>query len=166
MTPRIVAGLAAGALVLGMLAGCGEGGVTGRGGATPTSSSSAPMYGSGGFAASGAAGQVQSRIDELVAASPITFERAGSTLTDEAKATLSRIGEATAGAEGVRLTVTATDSSTDPDRAQRLSQERAEAVRAELAASGVPEGSIETEALGNEAAGEPGQASAVQITAV
>jgi peptidoglycan-associated lipoprotein len=165
VTPRTVAGFAAASLVLGMLAGCGEGGVTGYGGATPSSSSSAPMYGSGGFAASGAAGQVQSRIDELLAASPITFEQAGSTLTDEAKATLSRIGEAAAGAEGVRLAVTATDSSTNPDRAHRLSQERAEAVRAELAASGVPEDSIETEALGNEAA-EPGQASAVQISAV
>lgn len=163
---RVVGGLAAAAVVLGMLAGCDEGNANGDDSQTPTSapssSSAAPMAG-GGERVSGAAGALQGDIDDLLKASPIAFEQQSSELSDESKATLKEIaGGASTG--DVKLSVTTRSGFVNPDRALELSQERADAIKAELVANGMAADSVETEALGNEKSSTGGYA--VQITAV
>lgn len=144
--------IAAAALVLGVLAGCDEGGTAGGNRdvqATPSSSSSAPV-GLDGGSATGPAGTAQQAIQELLAVSPISFEPESSELTPEAKATVKTIAEAVAAAEDVKLSVTTRSGYPDPDEATQASQERAEAIKAELAANGVAEDSVEIDPRGNE----------------
>lgn len=147
---KLVGGIATAALVLGLLSGCDEGGANGDDRMTPSSSSSAsaaPLPGD--EPGSGAGGEVQSKIEELLDGAPIGFEPESSELDAESKATLKQIAEAAA-AEDVKLSVVTRSGYPNPDKALELSQERADSIKAELVANGMADDAVETEPLGNE----------------
>lgn len=146
MIRRKVLGVIAAALVVAGTAGCSESGGTDAGG-QPTHQAGAAGDGAG----EGAAG-LQSTIDELLSASPVAFTPESAELSAESKETLKKIAEAAAKVKDAKLAITTKAGYEDAAKAKKLSEERLDAITAELASAGLGKDRIEGTAEGNEKA--------------
>ncbi|WP_116045283.1 OmpA family protein [Amycolatopsis palatopharyngis] len=169
-------GVAIAAFTLAAVTGCGEDGQGQDSGAenpAPTTAASempsaAPSSAESGAAdgtESGAQGGLQAKLDEILQATPITFEAQSAELTEDAKQALQQVGEAASADEDAKLKVVGTAGYEDADKAMQLGQERADAVRDELVAQGVAEDRVEATSKGNEGVlGDAQKAVTVDIT--
>lgn len=150
MIRRKVLGVIAAALVVAGTAGCSESGGTDAGG-QPTQQAGAPTSAAGDGAGEGAAG-LQSTIDELLSASLVAFTPESAELSAESKETLKKIAEAAAKVKDAKLAITTKAGYEDAAKAKKLSEERLDAITAELTSAGLGKDRIEGTAEGNEKA--------------
>lgn len=179
-----IAGLAAAALAIAGLAGCGDdNNQSGSGNGNASSSASAPAPNSqgdqngqngqngqndpnGAQNGSPAAQALQQKLDELTNAAPIMFEREKTELTAQSKETVKKAAEAAAGAAGTKLEVTASAGYDDAAKATEVSQKRAEAVVKEMTENGVPADRVTAKGTGNQGVvGDEKAATSVKIKA-
>ena len=92
--------------------------------------------------------QVQQQIDELLQANPVTFTPESAELTDQNRQTLQEMA-AVLTAAGAKVTVETHSGHADPQQAQALSQQRAEAISQALQQQGVTPEQITANATGN-----------------
>lgn len=142
---------AAAALAAAVLAGCGnQGGMGGQEGEVPPAPPAPTGQPPGGMPPEGQppAGQdpaaakqaLQDQVNQQLQQNPITFEPDSAELTPQSQESITKLAEAAKQAPPeVRFQVVGHVAKTgSPENAQQLSQERAQAVVDELAASGVP----------------------------
>ncbi|MFC4079199.1 OmpA family protein [Amycolatopsis samaneae] len=148
------------AVVIATVTACGSGDSNGSGG---SSSAAAPPGGSGTSSAAGApssagqgamngaAGQVNSAIEQALQQSPVTFEPQKADLTDKAKQTLEQIAKAMQGND-VKITVATHAGYPDAQQAKTLSEKRAQAIASALETHGVAKDRVKEDATGSEKA--------------
>ncbi|SFB51608.1 Outer membrane protein OmpA [Amycolatopsis marina] len=173
-----VRGIMIAAFVLAAATGCGDDGggqVPGAENGAPMTAASAmtedpassPASGETGTEDGGAQGGLQAKLDEILQATPITFQPQSAELTDEAKQALGQVAEAASAEQDAKLQVVGTAGYEDADKATKLGQERADAVRDELVAAGVAEDRVEATSKGNEGVlGDAQKAVTVDISVV
>lgn len=178
MRIRTTVGAVAAAVALaGALAACGgESGMgtegTGAGASAEASAGAAPGDGSEGAdtaegaGAQGGAAGLQATIDGLLETAPISFTPESAELSAESKESLRKIAEAATKEGSSKLEIVTHAGYEDAERSMTLSQERLDAVLAELTAAGLPEDRVQGAAKGNENMldQEAGTILAVEIT--
>lgn len=101
--------------------------------------------------AGGAAQQVQQQIDRLLQANPVTFEPESAELTEQSRQTLQQMATALK-TTGAKVAVETHSGYEDAQRAQELSEKRAEAISQALQEGGAAAEQVTTNATGNTAA--------------
>ncbi|WP_410656244.1 OmpA family protein [Amycolatopsis sp. lyj-112] len=96
---------------------------------------------------------LQTKLDEILTASPVKFSPQSADLTDEGEATLKKVAEAAAAAPAVKLEVGTHAGYPDAAMATELSQKRADAVSKVLTTGGVAADRIMAKAEGSEGVG-------------
>lgn len=160
-----ISGIAVVAFAVLTVAGCGDDNKDGNAGANAQASSAASSAAPGqGSAAPGDGAQngqadaaavqgLQTKLDEILTASPVKFSPESAELTGESEATLKKVAEAAAAAPAVKLEVGTHAGYPDAAMATELSQKRADAVSKALTTGGVAADRIVAKAEGNEGVG-------------
>ncbi|AUI64989.1 hypothetical protein B1H26_17165 [Amycolatopsis sp. BJA-103] len=109
---------------------------------------------------------LQTKLDEILNASPVRFAPQSADLTDETKATLKKVAEAAGAVQVVKIQVDTHAGYPDEAKAKELSQQRADVVSKELAAGGLAADRVKAEAGGSEGvSGDDAKAMTAQIKA-
>ena len=155
---RTAVGLVGGGLVVaGVLTGCAQQGAPSGPPAPAQTAVSTPgaeatQTGGAGPGTTDRAA-LQAQLDQILAATPITFAPDTATLTSSGAEAVDKVAVLLAPAAdvGVKLIGHVAPTPGDPTSAQQLSEQRAEAVSAALAAKGVAADRIQTEGAGDSA---------------